>query len=42
VSVVPKIIDDEVARIALESAGIHLKPPTKEQVEYANAWDEGT
>ncbi len=39
---VPKGIDDDVARIALESAGIKLKPPTKEQVEYANAWDEGT
>ncbi|MFA5105428.1 MAG: adenosylhomocysteinase [Candidatus Micrarchaeia archaeon] len=42
VHAVPKEIDDEVARIALEAAGIRLKPPTKEQIEYAHSWEEGT
>ncbi len=42
VFIVPKNIDDDVARIALESAGIHLKPPTAEQIKYASSWNEGT
>lgn len=39
---VPCEIDNEVARIALESQGIILPKPTKEQAEYSKAWEHGT
>lgn len=39
---VPKEIDDSVARMALKANGIALGKPTKEQIEYAKAYDEGT
>jgi len=39
---VPLEIDDEVARLALESQGIRLEPLTKEQARYMREWREGT
>ncbi|VVB66409.1 Adenosylhomocysteinase [Candidatus Gugararchaeum adminiculabundum] len=42
VTSVPTETDNLVARLALESQGIKLSPPTKEQAEYANSWKEGT
>lgn len=39
---VPKAIDDEVARLMLESKGIELDSLTKEQKNYMTSWDEGT
>ena len=39
---VPNLIDNEVAKIALESHGIKLEELTKEQISYINSWQEGT
>ncbi len=39
---VPKVIDDDVARIALEVQGIVLEKLTKEQEKYRQSWKEGT
>ena len=39
---VPNQIDNEVAKIALESHGIKLEELTKEQISYINSWQEGT
>jgi len=39
---VPVEIDDAVASLLLESRGIKLEKPTKEQVEYAESFEEGT
>ncbi|MEM3031090.1 MAG: adenosylhomocysteinase [Candidatus Micrarchaeia archaeon] len=39
---VPNWIDDEVARLALESQGVTLKPLTREQERYLREWREGT
>ncbi|MFH1095845.1 MAG: adenosylhomocysteinase, partial [Candidatus Micrarchaeota archaeon] len=39
---VPQEIDDDVARLILESQGVKLDKPTKEQVGYAASWQEGT
>lgn len=39
---VPKKIDERVAKLALESQGIRLKKPTREQVKYMASWEEGT
>jgi len=39
---VPVEIDDSVAALLLESRGIRLEKPTKEQLEYAESFDEGT
>jgi len=39
---VPIEIDNDVARIALESQGIILDKPTDEQEKYTKTWKEGT
>jgi adenosylhomocysteinase len=39
---VPKDIDDEVASLLLEAKGVRLDAPTKEQLEYAESFEEGT
>ena len=38
----PKEIDDEIARLKLESMGIRIDTLTKEQIAYLNNWKEGT
>ena len=35
-------IDDAVASLLLESRGVKLEKPTKEQIEYASSFEEGT
>ena len=42
VYVVPKEIDDEVARLKLESMGVEIDSLTAEQEKYLASWDEGT
>ena len=39
---VPSSIDEEVARLALESQGISLQKPTHQQIQYSRSWREGT
>ena len=39
---VPEEIDREVARLKLESMGIHLEPMTPEQKAYSESWESGT
>ncbi|MFH0927636.1 MAG: adenosylhomocysteinase [Candidatus Micrarchaeota archaeon] len=39
---VPADLDGEVARLLLKTQGITLEKPTKEQLDYANEWKEGT
>jgi adenosylhomocysteinase len=39
---VPEEIDREVARLKLESMGIHIEPMTEEQRAYAESYDSGT
>ncbi len=39
---VPNDIDNDIARIALESQGIILDQPTEEQENYSSSWNEGT
>src|SRR5262245_4597813 len=39
---VPEVIDKEIARLKLESMGIHSDVLTKEQSEYLASWSEGT
>jgi len=39
---VPQEIDDEVARLKLESLGIAIDTLTEEQERYLSSWDEGT
>jgi adenosylhomocysteinase len=42
VYVVPKDIDDEIARLKLESMGIQIDTLTEEQRKYLSSWEEGT
>jgi adenosylhomocysteinase len=42
VYVVPKDIDDEIARLKLATMGIEIDQLTEEQVKYLASWDEGT
>jgi adenosylhomocysteinase len=42
VYVVPKEIDDEIARLKLETMGIAIDQLTAEQQRYLESWDEGT
>jgi adenosylhomocysteinase len=42
VYVVPKEIDDEIARLKLETMGIDIDELTEEQARYLDSWDEGT
>jgi adenosylhomocysteinase len=39
---VPKAIDDEIARLKLETMGIEIDTLTEEQARYLASWDEGT
>lgn len=42
VHTVPEEVDQEIARIKLDSMGIQIDTLTKEQVKYLNSWEEGT
>ena len=42
VYVVPKGIDDEIARVKLATMGISIDQLTAEQQRYLESWDEGT
>ena len=42
VYVVPKEIDDEIARLKLETMGVSIDQLTEEQAKYLASWDEGT
>ncbi len=42
VYVVPKEIDDEIARLKLATMGIDIDRLTEEQAKYLASWDEGT
>jgi adenosylhomocysteinase len=42
VYVVPKHLDDEVARLKLASMGVAIDSLTPEQEKYLASWDEGT
>ena len=42
VYVVPKEIDDEIARLKLATMGIDIDSLTEEQAKYLASWDEGT
>ena len=39
---VPREIDEEVARLKLDSMGIEIDTLTPEQEEYLNSWQHGT
>lgn len=39
---IPEAVDEEIARIKLESMGIKIDTLTEEQVAYLNSWEEGT
>ena len=39
---VPEEIDNEIARIKLDSMGVKIDVLTDEQVKYLNSWEEGT
>lgn len=42
VYVVPKDIDDEIARLKLATMGVEIDQLTEEQAKYLASWDEGT
>ena len=42
VYVVPKDIDDEIARLKLESMHVDCDTLTEEQAKYLASWDQGT
>ncbi len=42
VYVVPKEIDDEIARLKLATMGVDIDELTEEQAKYLASWDEGT
>ncbi|MGE3856043.1 MAG: adenosylhomocysteinase, partial [Dehalococcoidia bacterium] len=39
---VPKLIDDEIARLKLEAMGVQIDTLTEEQERYLNSWELGT
>jgi adenosylhomocysteinase len=39
---VPEAIDQEVAKLKLESLKINIDVLTDEQIQYLNSWQEGT
>jgi len=39
---IPEEIDREVARLKLETMGIHVEPMTPEQLAYSQSWESGT
>ena len=38
----PQEIDEEIARLKLETMGIDIDQLTEEQAKYLASWDEGT
>jgi adenosylhomocysteinase len=42
VHVVPKEIDEEIARLKLEAVGVSIDVLSQLQVQYLNSWDQGT
>jgi adenosylhomocysteinase len=42
VYVVPEEIDEDIARLKLETMGIDIDRLTEEQAKYLASWDEGT
>lgn len=38
----PKVIDDEIARLQLEAMGVKIDTLTEEQKKYLSSWEEGT
>jgi len=42
VHVVPKEIDEEIARLKLSSMGVAIDTLTEEQVKYLSSWQSGT
>jgi adenosylhomocysteinase len=42
VYVIPEDIDQEIARLKLESMGVNIDTLTGEQFKYLNQWQEGT
>jgi adenosylhomocysteinase len=42
VHVLPKKLDQEVAKLKLDAMGIEIDKLTKEQEKYLSSWDEGT
>jgi adenosylhomocysteinase len=42
VYVVPEEIDNEIARLKLETMGVEIDKLTEEQAKYLASWDEGT
>jgi adenosylhomocysteinase len=40
--VVPREIDNEIARLKLESKGIKIDDLTEKQSKYLASWDQGT
>ncbi len=42
VHVLPKEIDDEIARIKLKSLGVEIDTLTPEQIKYLSSWESGT
>jgi adenosylhomocysteinase len=42
VHVVPRAIDDEIARLKLESLSIEIDRLTEVQAHYLASWDQGT
>ena len=39
---VPRDIDNEIARLKLESMGVEIDSLTAQQEKYLNSWQEGT
>jgi adenosylhomocysteinase len=39
---VPEAIDNEIARLKLQTMGIAIDELTEEQAKYLSSWDEGT
>jgi adenosylhomocysteinase len=42
VYVIPEEVDQEIARLKLESMGVHIDTLNPEQEEYLTSWEEGT
>jgi len=39
---VPQLIDEEVAKLKLESLGVKIEKLTPQQKKYLRSWEEGT
>ena len=42
VYVIPEEVDQEIARLKLETMGVHIDTLTPEQEKYLTSWEEGT